>query len=192
MRPPLSSSEDAAWGRRAFSLVELLVVILILGLIGGTVAISATTMLPNQRFNSAVRTLSDVLHTTRADAITKNHEFRIYYDLDNDRYWVRTPFNPEIGGFAKSEDEPHMLVYENDLQASGIAIEQVVIDGEPYTAGTIYVRFDPLGASSNHSIYLRQSIYERDFTIEVLPLTGDIRFHDGPYERDAPDDSDFQ
>ena len=95
-------------------------------------------------------------------------------------------------GFAQADDDPHLIVFDTSLKKEDISIEQVVIDGEPYRAGQIYVRFDPLGASSSHSIHLRQNIFDREFTIEVLPLTGDIRFHDGPFQRDPPEDSDFQ
>ena len=195
MRRPLPAPHHPQYkGRptRGFTLVELLVVVVLLGMVSGTVVVSWKTLLPNTQFNSAIRSLSEVLHSTRADAITKNHEFQIHYDLDNDRYWVRTPFNAEGGGFAQADDDPHLIVFDTSLKKEDISIEQVVIDGEPYRAGQIYVRFDPLGASSSHSIHLRQNIFDREFTIEVLPLTGDIRFHDGPFQRDPPEDSDFQ
>ena len=38
---------------------------------------------------------------------------------------------------------------------------------------------------------LRQEIFDRSFTIEVLPITGEIRFHDGYYERDQPEEREF-
>ena len=70
------------------------------------------------------------------------------------------------------------------------------IDAIPseYTDGAVYVRFDPLGASAYHTIRLVHTQFEREFVIEVLPLTGEIRFHDGATfrERLAPDDNDFQ
>jgi hypothetical protein len=55
----------------------------------------------------------------------------------------------------------------------------------------VYVRFDPLGASSYHAVVLAQPLFERTFTIEAMPLTGDIRFHDGLFERDAAGPEDF-
>ena len=54
-----------------------------------------------------------------------------------------------------------------------------------------YVRFDPLGASSAHTIVLYHELFQATYTIEVLPLTGEVRVHDGIYERPLPRDGDF-
>jgi len=181
----------APHARAGFTLVELTVVALILLLILGVASKSWVSLLPNQQFNSAVRNLSEVLHGTRSDAISRNREFRIYYDLDAESYWIRTPFRPG-GGFALGEDEEHVLVHETDLAKAGIDLVQVTIDGVPYTDGVVYVRFDPLGASSLHIVQLRQVQFDRDFTLEVLPLTGEIRLHDGLYQRDLAEEGDFR
>lgn len=173
-----------------FTLVELLVVIAIMGMVSGIAWVSWQALLPNQKLNSAVRELSDVLYGTRAEAIARNHEFRIYYDLDAETYEVRTPFAAG-GGLALSDEEKHIWVDFGDLAAAGLAIESVTIDDRTYDDGTVYVSFDPLGASSYHTIVLRQDIFDRAFTIEVLPITGEIRFFDGYHRRDVPDDRDF-
>jgi len=177
--------------RTGFTLVELMVVIVILGMMSGVAFVSWQAMFPNQEFNTTVRKLSDVLHATRSEAIARNREFRIYYDIANDRYRVRTPFLMG-GGIAYSDDvEGRLWVDESDLGRIGIDLVEVTIDDTTYTDGEVYVRFDPLGASSYHRVVLHQEIFERDFTIEALPLTGDIRFHDGVFEREAADDGDF-
>ncbi len=174
-----------------FSLIEMMVVVIILGLISGVAMVSWEALLPNQQFNSAVRKLSEVLHGTRSEAIARSREFQIHYDLDNDVYRVRTPFRAG-GGFARGEDDEERLwTEENDLAAEGIDLLQVRVDDQVYTEGTVFVRFDPLGAASYHTVYLGQPLFERTFTIEALPLTGDIRFHDGPFERDIAQQEDF-
>jgi prepilin-type N-terminal cleavage/methylation domain-containing protein len=179
--------------RAGFSMVELMAVILILGLIGTIVVVSWQAVLPNQQLNTAVRNLSEVLHGTRSEAIARNREFRIYYDLDAERYWVRTPYRPgNEGGFATADDEPHLLTNETDLARNGVALQTVTIDDETYGDGVVWVRFDPLGASSQHTIVVRQELFERTFTLEVLPLTGEIRFHDGLFTRLEPQERDFQ
>ncbi len=176
---------------RGFTLVELTVVVLILGLIGGIAISTWSSLIPNQQLNSAVRNLSEVLYGTRSDAIARNRQFRIYYDLDQESYKVRTPFRPG-GGFVRSEDEEHLWIHEQDLAAAGIDILQVTIDDVPYTDGVVYVRFDPLGAASHHTVLLRQELFEREFTIEALPLTGEIRVHEGPFEREPAEEGDFK
>ena len=178
--------------RSGFTLVELMVVVIVLGLIGGVAVTSWASMLPNQQFNSAIRELSEVLYGTRSEAIARNREYRIQYDLDQDAYRVRTPFQPG-GGFATSEEEAdHLWANETDLKESGIDLLQVTVDGQTYTDGRVEVYFLPLGGSAYHIVQLRQSLFERDFTLEVLPLTGEIRMHDGLFEREAADEGDFR
>ena len=188
MKPhrPLSGRE------RAFTLVELMVVVIILGLIGGIAVTSWASMLPNQQFNSAIRQLSEVLYGTRSEAIARNRAYHIEYDLDQEAYRVRTPFRPG-GGFATTdEEEDHLWANETDLKESGIELLQVTVDGQPYTDGKVEVHFLPLGGSAYHVVQLRQTLFEREFTLEVLPLTGEIRMHDGLFEREMPDEGDFR
>lgn len=174
-----------------FTLVELVVVLIVVGLIGTVATTNWIALLPNQQFNTAVRNLSEVLYGTRSDAIARNREFRVYYYLDDEEYAVRTPFLFE-GGLAQSDSDESAWIRRANLKDSGIDIVSVTVDDETYTNGDVIVSFSPLGASSHHVIELRQEQGARLFTIEVLPLTGEIRFHDGAYERDPPDDGDFQ
>jgi hypothetical protein len=41
-------------------------------------------------------------------------------------------------------------------------------------------------------VQLSQPLFEREFTLEVLPLTGEIRMHDGLFTRDPVDEGDFR
>lgn len=176
-------------GRAGFSIVELLGVLVILALMTSIVAISWQASLPREKLNSTVRALAERINGARADAIARNLEFRIYYDIDEGRYWVETPFSAEEPGLARG-DEPRVRVFETDLDPT-VAFREVTIDGEPYNDGIVFVRFDPLGASNDHQIVLYQEIFDRYYTIEVLALTGLVRFHDGFFEREEPRDGDF-
>ena len=174
-----------------FSMVELMVVVIIIGLISGIAMVSWEAILPNQQFNSAVRKLSEVLHGTRSEAIARSREFQIWYDLDLDSYRVRTPFRVG-GGLARDEDdEARLWTDDTVLGPEGIDLLEVRVDDQTYTQGTVYVRFDPLGAGSYHTVVLAQPLFERTFTIEAMPLTGDIRFHDGRFERESAEPEDF-
>jgi general secretion pathway protein H len=179
--------------RAGFTLVELMVVIVVIGLIGGVAVISWAAMLPNQQFNSAIRNLSEVLNETRSSAIARNREFRIRYDLDEDTYTVRTPYK-EGGGFMllSDEDEGRLFTSFVDLGESGIDLFEIRLDDKVYNSGKVEVRFQPLGASNYHTVQLAQPLLEREFTLELLPLTGEIRLHDGLFERPEVDEGDFK
>jgi len=186
---------DAGQARRTargFTLVELMVVVVIVGLMGGIAVSSWISMLPNQEFNSAIRNLSETLAETRSAAIARNREFRIRYDLDADTYVVRTPFKLGGGFMLTDEDEGRLFLSPVNLAEAGIDLLELRLEDEVFTSGRVEVYFQPLGVSSYHTIQLRQAILERDFTLEVLPLTGEIRMHDGIFERPTVDEGDFR
>lgn len=174
--------------RAGFSMVEVLGVLLILGMVIGVTSISWQSLLPRTRLNTDVRVLSERLQGTRSDAISRNLTFHILYDLENQKYWVETPFKLE-GGLAGAEDE-RVNVMETNL-SDGVTFASVTVDGETYSDGIRSVRFDPLGASNDHLIVLYHEAFDRFFTIEVLALTGMIRFHTGEYVREPVSDNDF-
>lgn len=177
--------------RAGFTLVELMVVLLILGMVAGMATMSWQKILPTQELNTDVRALAARIQGTRSDAIARNAEFKIYYDIDADRYWVETPYTVGGGFVLREQDEELRLeVMETDLH-EGVSIQSVTIDGIEYLDGVVFVRFDPLAASSAHTVILYQALFERHFTIEVLALTGLIKFHEGIYRRDEPQDADF-
>jgi Tfp pilus assembly protein FimT len=169
-----------------------MVVVVIIGLVGGVALSSWASMLPNQRFNTAVRNLSEVLYDTRSRAIAQNREYRIQYDLDEDTYRVRTPFKLD-GGFATTEtDDERLWIRATDLGDMDIDLVQITVDDRKYTDGRVEVYFQALGASAYHTIYMQQKLFEREFTLELLPLTGEVRLHDGLFEREPVDEGDFR
>lgn len=175
-----------------FTTIELMVVVLIIGMVGSIAYVSWNAVLPNQKMNTAIRTLSEVLHEARTKAISNSKEFQIHYDLDQETYQVLTPFRASGGGYTTSwEEEEHLWVRFNDLKQAGITIEEIDLHNETYVDGKVFVPFGPLGASVYHTIVLRQEQYDKLFTVEVMPLTGDIRFHEGVYRREPVDERDF-
>jgi Tfp pilus assembly protein FimT len=181
----------AAARRAGFSLVELMGVIIILGLIGSVAMMSWQSLLPGAKVNAAIRNLSEALAGARSEAISRNARFEVWYDLDGEGYWVRTPYRIG-GGFATADDDEfRVIIDETDLAEVGLSIDTVTIDEEVYVDGIVHVRFDALGASSAHTVVLHHAAFDQIHTIEVLPLTGEIRHHDGLYERDRPREGDF-
>ena len=172
-----------------------MVVVAIVGLVIGTVSISMEALLPGERLNSSIRELASELSRARAEAISRSMEFRIEYDQPNNRYRLQTPYRTGEGGAIRTYDDPlddTERFYGSWKQLHpGVAFKRIVIGGVDYVDVPCYVRFDPLGAASDHSVILTQPAYDNAFTIEVLALTGLIRMHQGEFVREMPDDADF-
>ena len=193
----LSSRAAPARATRAgFSLVELMGVAVVLGLIATLTFVSWEAVLPRTTLNSAVRELAATLSETRSDAIARNAYFHIEYYLEpaNDfpvGYRVVTPFRkgPE-GGLAAYGDERLALKFHP--LPDTVSFHKVVLNGEEYTNGIVVVSFSPLGAASDHTVVLRQAPYDHFYTIEVLALTGQIRFHENEFVREPAREDDFR
>lgn len=175
--------------RAGFSLVELLSVIVIIGMIGTVAVVSWQALLPGAQVNSEIRNLSEVLASTRSEAIARNRAFEIRYDLDQERYYVRTPYR--LGGGFAAADEDNLRVLIDDTYLDSLRIESVTIGEETYAEGEVFVRFDPLGSTSAHTIVLYYPPFEQTHTLEILPLTGEVRHHEGLFRREDPREGDF-
>lgn len=167
----------------------MLAVIVILGLMAGIVWVSWRAVLPHEQLHSAVRALAAALQSARSEAIARNGEFRIQYDLENGRYRIVTPFKSG-GGLAGREEDKLALPWTDFPK--GISFHHVMIDNVEYSKGLVYVRFDPLGAASGHTITLVQKPDDEYYTVDVQSLTGLIEYHEGVYVREPAREGDFQ
>ena len=193
-RPRLhTGSTRPGKGRGGFTIIELGIVILIIGMMTYTVSMSFEALVPGERLNTSVRNLASTLRETRREATTRKKDFYLLYDLDENRYRMVTPFikggGLYIPGYHGEEDRYRT---QWELLKEGVEFERVVISGETYETGQVLVRFDPSGSASEHYVVLAQPRYDTLFTVEASALTGEIHFHDGLFQRQPPQDSDFQ
>ena len=96
---------NEAGTRAGFTMVELMVVIVIIGMMTMVVSPSIESMLPGERLNTTIRNLSADLRSIRSEAISRGVEFRLIYDLDNEGYCWSTPFSLDEGLVRQGRDE---------------------------------------------------------------------------------------
>jgi prepilin-type N-terminal cleavage/methylation domain-containing protein len=182
--------------RSAFTLIELMLVILTLAMLSTIVYVTWEALLPRTQLNSAVRELASVLQETRSDAISRGSEYWVeyYFAAEDDHprgYRVVTPFRKGgVGGLA-AWDEERMALDWKPLP-DNIEFRSITINGVLFSNGRCEVRFDARGSATDHTIVLVQKPYDNVYTIEVQALTGTIAFHDGEFVRQPPEDKDFQ
>ena len=169
-------------------MVELLGVLVVLGLIASLVVVNWASLLPGTELNASIHNLGAAIQGARSDAVARNGEFRLYYDIEQAAWWVLSPYRGD-GLPAQSEEE--RLVVQRGFFPDNIAIVRVMLGGQEFTEGQVFVNFDPLGRAVDHSVTLKHMIYENTMTVEVLPLTGLVRFHDGEFQRPILVEADF-
>ena len=145
--------------------------------------------------NTTIRNLSADLRSIRSEAISRGVEFRLIYDLDNERYCWSTPFSLDEGLVRQGRDEEweesERVEFDWEKLPEGVEFTSILVAGQPHSTGLVYVSFDPIGTATDHSVIMTQPRYARSFTIEVLALTGLVQMHDGEFIRQAPMDGDF-
>ncbi len=180
-------------GRAGFSLVELMVVVMIISLMTYSVSISFDSLVPGERLNTSVRELAATLREARREATNRNMEFFVEYDLDENRYRTITPFVKGGGVFIPGfHNEDERLLARWSALKEGVVFERISVAGQDQNKGSAIVRFDPSGAASSHYVMVSQPSFDNLFTVEVMALTGLIKFHDGLFEREQPEDDDFE
>ncbi|MBL8863008.1 MAG: GspH/FimT family pseudopilin [Planctomycetes bacterium] len=186
------SASRAARGA-GFTLVELLVVIIGLGLIVTVVAINWRAIVPRAELHSAVRDLAGALQSTRSEAIARNASYEVQYDLDGQRYRIVTPFRAPteagVGGLATVSEERLALSWKRLPES--VRFDNIWLGTEVYSKGLVSVTFDALGSASGHVVVLQQPLDQNTYTIEVQGLLGLISFHEGLFERAVPREDDF-
>ena len=81
--------------KKAFTLVELMVVIAIFGIIGLIAAPNLVTGLPKYRIKRAARDITSKIRAARAEAIKTSSNIDIEFDVGNNRYSVDGVWYPE-------------------------------------------------------------------------------------------------
>ena len=188
MRSRTRTRAVGAARRAGFSLIELMATVIVLGLVVGVVAVDWASLVPRSQLNAAVRELASTLQGARSDAIARNGIFTLVYDLEGGRYKVLSPYR--LGGGPARNEEERTTVRDGSLP-DGVQFERVEVDGRAFDRETVYVHFDPVGRSNGHSVTMFQPRYEQRFTVEVIGLTGLVRFHDGPFIREEVFEEDF-
>ena len=177
-----------------FTLIELMIVILVMGVALLIVATNFTGLVPEERLRAEARSIGHLIEFARAEAAMKGVNYGVVYDLKNNAYWLLVPEvddedlesysdDTEYGDEDDEEEEIRKKLFYRKLQKN-IEFEDVQL-GEDTTMKDEIVRIEitPLGTASGHIVHLKQlaengSGKEKQMSLELNALTAIVNYYD--------------
>jgi prepilin-type N-terminal cleavage/methylation domain-containing protein len=145
---------SSSFSRSAFTLIEVIVVLAIVGILIAGVAPAFLSELPQRDpLISSADSVVAVLSRARRTAVESSTPVEVTFDPTGRRWWVRSSIVDTSGAL---------------LLANG-----VVFAGGPSSASPVHVRFDPRGPTTAEP--LRLSLGRRAVDVAVDPWTGAMR-----------------
>lgn len=161
---------------RGFTLMELMVVLLIMGLTMSIVVLKLDGITAQSQLCAAARTLASTIENVRSQAVAQGKNFYVDYDLDNHAYRVVLPLEEQTVEEWMEEDYKRL---DWHYLPTGVSFQDIAISsGEVWKNGTRYVGFSPLGNTTiGHIIHLIND-EEKQYSVEVNCVTGMVSFYD--------------
>ena len=132
---------------RAFTLIELVLVILIIGLLLAIVAPSLGGLLRTQKLDAAARTIAGMLKQARVHAATDAKPYRLVIDTEDNTCWIEVL---TVTGFERPESSLGLIVELGDE----FIIE---LEGGTTEDGLLTIRVDPDGIGELAQVTLRRA-----------------------------------
>ncbi|MCZ6793981.1 MAG: prepilin-type N-terminal cleavage/methylation domain-containing protein [Planctomycetota bacterium] len=163
-----------------FTLIELMVVMLLLGVAFTYGIINIDLLVPSASLDKAARDIGGMLRRLRSLAVFHGRSYKLEYDLDEHRYRVFRPTS-------KTEQEEGMPeIVETDwfTLPDEISFENLQFsDKDEISGGTMEIEFTAKGAVVGHLVHLISSKITHEerkrFTVELNPITGLVSYTRG-------------
>jgi prepilin-type N-terminal cleavage/methylation domain-containing protein len=162
-------------GTKGFTLIELAVVVAILGVMIALVA-PRLADIGNANLKRSARHLTGMIRFLRDESQAKKTAYYLRFDVQDGRYWAEVPV-VTTDGAAELRRTTSAIGGEGSLSGQ-TTFRDIVVAGHPDDP---YMRFTPDGWVEHALIHLRDG-EERDFTLIVMPLTGNTELRDGYVE----------
>lgn len=177
-----------------FTLLEMMVVLVLIGLAVGWGVIRFQAYLPRARLEGAAREIGGFLTRLRGMAVFSGRSHFLEYDLDGEAFRISRPTTLA----EQDEGAPEYLETEWFEMPSSVTIENVQFsDRDEETRGAVRVEFTPEGEVVGHLVHLLSNeILGEDrsrYTVEVNAITGLVTYSPGAKEyAQVRDEGDFR
>lgn len=163
---------QAPGGRLAFTLVEILVVLVILSLLTTTALFSYTRFRQSQSIESSSEIVRRILMQARNRAIHLNLPHQVVIDLDNDTMWI------DQLNSTRTETTPKIIPEQG--MVAGVEIAELLIQNTRVTTGRHALMFEPDGRNPFVVVLLRKEIDDPSvdanyYSVRLFPSSGEAQ-----------------
>lgn len=184
---PFRNPKSAVRNESGFTLIELTVVVLLIGLIVAVAATRLDSMVPKYRLRGAARDVGSILRQGKSRAAAQGKDLYFEMDLSRGQYWLLAPFPKEDAGQDPKAVDGRAVEYQPVFVhhlPDGVQFTDVILgDKDKVTTGHARLRLTPYGTSSHTIVNFRNS-ENREIALKMNGYTGMISFHDQHLEAD--------
>ncbi|MEK7286850.1 MAG: type II secretion system protein [Nitrospirota bacterium] len=173
----MPTSKTGIWTKnkkRGFTLIELVVVIMILGMIAALIFPRIGAFQAGEMKRTA-RRFTILIQQMTTDAASARERYRLYFNLDSDEYWMIL-----VSETIREEDKKIFLrekpIGIRKRLPEGMTFEDVITKQQgKVTQGEVFSEFYPIGIEPL-TIHLKEK--DEVWTLIANPLTGRVRISD--------------
>lgn len=167
---------------RGFTLVELAMVMLVIGIVSALAMPRVAGVLDRRRMHRAINVIRGAARLAQARAAVTKRVYRLTFDFDEQRVsvcYLSDPANP-----AECTQERGRELRPYTFPDTVRLLDVVSPAGEKRLQGEASTHFHPNGFAEPSMIHLG-GIDTKKFTLKIEPLTGRVKVLDGYVERQA-------
>ncbi len=163
-----------------FTLIEVTLVVLIIGLLFGIAALKFDALTDGSRLGASAREIGSTVGVAYSQAVLAKQTQTLVFDTENQAYWIASETDPEGesgAGFLKKRG-----LYK------GVTFKDVQVGAEVFEEkGLLRIDISPLGVSSSCMVHLVNESGS-EMTVRVHPLTGTVSYYDEYVEYGADEE----
>ncbi len=163
-----------------FTLIELVVVLLIIGLFSSLISIHINRAFSDGDLGLASRIIIAEIKDIRAKAAVSHKPYILAIGVGQNRSYVIPPKKDKASFSVDVEIDEKELSDKIKLPRN-VVFQDVIVSGKKIQQGEALIRFYPDGCVDRAIIHLRNQDAET-YTLKILPLTGEVRIHEGYIE----------
>jgi general secretion pathway protein H len=176
----MPTSRAGAYNNHGFTMIELAMVLLVIGIAGAVVMPRIGNVLDHQQMRRSINTLRGTVRLLQARAASTKHVYRLTFDLDRQMMTVCIVDVETAECQAEQSRRLHDYTFPPAVRLLDVEDGQ----GTKTSEGQAITNFHPTGLAEPATIHLAGSA-EQQMTLMIEPLAGNVKVLNGYVEPQA-------